>query len=168
MAAKKAKLSPVHQHWHFVGILGTGMRAMARYAMERGVRVTGSDMRPAPVMEELTRRGALVQLGHDKTLLAGTADLVVASQAIREDNPELVQARSMGVETVRYPEMLGRLMDEQPGVAVAGSHGKSTTSSLIAYVLHRLGMDPSYLIGAEVPQLGNCGAHCAPVTAGVL
>ncbi len=147
------------EHWHFIGILGTGMSSMAGYAAERGARITGSDIRPAPVMQSLTRRGVQVNLGHEGRGLDNGTNLVIISQAIGEDNPELARARSLGLEVVRYPELLGRLMEAQKGVAVAGTHGKSTTSAIIAYVMQQGGLDPSYLIGADVPQLGG-GAHC--------
>jgi len=147
------------QHWHLIGILGTGMQALARYASERGVRVTGSDVRPTPAMRELMRRGIHVRLGQDSRGFNPTPDLVVVSQAIGEDNFELREARRLGLELVTYPELLGRFMEEQPGVAVAGVHGKSTTAAMIAYVFHRAGADPSYLIGADIPQLGGSARY---------
>jgi UDP-N-acetylmuramate--alanine ligase len=146
------------QHWHFVGILGSGMQAMARYAAERGVSVTGSDVQPSPAAADLRRLGIQVQLSQDKANFDRATNLVVISQAIEESNRELVHARELGLEVVKYPELLGRLMDAQPGIAVAGAHGKSTTTAMIAYVLYRAGRDPSYLIGADVPQLGG-GSH---------
>jgi UDP-N-acetylmuramate--alanine ligase len=148
-----------NQHWHFVGILGTGMRAMARYASERGVHITGSDVQRSPAMEELVRRGINVQLTQDRAHFDAATNRVVISQAITEDNPELIHAHRLGIEVVKYPELLGELMDYQPGIAVAGSHGKSTTSAMTAYVMHAGGRDPSYLIGADVPQLDG-GSHC--------
>ena len=148
-----------NEHWHFVGILGTGMRAMARYASERGVRITGSDVQPSPALEDLTRLGINVELSQDDAHFGAGTNLVVASQAISENNPELKHAHRLGIEVVKYPELLGELMDRQPGIAVAGSHGKSTTSAMAAYVMHAGGRDPSYLIGADVPQLDG-GSHC--------
>jgi len=158
MARRAKKWDPSGQHWHLIGILGAGMQGLARYAVQRGVRVTGSDLQPSPAMKGLVRLGVNVRLTQDSHGIEAATDLVVASQAIREDNPEYQAARKLGIETVRYPEVLGRLMDAQPGVAVAGMHGKSTTTSLIAYVMQRAGGDPSYLVGADIPQLGG-GAH---------
>ncbi|MDP6439924.1 MAG: UDP-N-acetylmuramate--L-alanine ligase [Candidatus Brocadiia bacterium] len=156
-----SRLDECKSHWHFIGILGSGMQALARYAIERGARVTGSDLQPSPALDDLTRRGAVIQLNHENTILSSSADLVVFSQAIAEDNPELASARRMGVEAIRYPELLGNLMERQPGIAVAGSHGKSTTAGMVAYVLRRVGMDPSYVIGADVPQLGGASRYGA-------
>jgi len=146
------------QHWHLVGILGSGMQALACYAAERGIRVSGSDIQGNPALKELMRRGISVRLQQEQARLEPVPDLVVASQAIPDENPELVAARALGVEVLRYPEVLGRLVEAQKSVAVAGVHGKSTTAALVAYILTRAGADPSFLVGAEVPQLGGC-AH---------
>lgn len=148
-----------NEHWHFVGILGTGMRALARYASERGVHITGSDVERSPALEDLMKRGINVQLDQTKGHCDAATNRVIISQAISEDNPELLKAQQMGVEVVKYPELLGELMDLQPGIAVAGSHGKSTTSAMVAYVMQEADRDPSYLIGADVPQLEG-GSHC--------
>ena len=146
------------QHWHFVGILGTGMQALARYASERGALITGSDLNPSPALDDLANRGIQVKLSQDRAHFGHDTNRVVISQAIDEDNPEIIEAQRLGIEVVKYPELLGELMDTQPGIAVAGSHGKSTTASMIAYAMQRAGRDPSYLIGADVPQLGG-GSH---------
>ncbi len=156
---KQANSDFANEHWHFVGILGTGMRALARYASERGVHITGSDVERSPALEELMKRGINVQLDQTTGHFDDATNRVVISQAISEDNPELIQAQQMGIEVVKYPELLGELMERQPGIAVAGSHGKSTTSAMIAYVMQEAGRDPSYLIGANVPQLDG-GSHC--------
>lgn len=154
--SKKRHLSG--EHWHFIGILGTGMSSMATYAADCGARITGSDVRPAPTVKVLSQRGIQVSLQQEGRGLDRDTNLVVISQAIAEDNPELLQARRLGLEVVRYPELLGLLMERKKGIAVAGTHGKSTTSAMIAYVMRRAGLDPSYMIGADVPQLGG-GSH---------
>lgn len=154
----KAKLNLSGQHWHFVGILGTGMRHLAAYSAECGARVTGSDLRSGPEMKDLVEQGINVRLRQDGSCLDRSVDLVVISQAISDDNRELMEARRLGLEVVRYPELLGLLMDVKTGVAVTGSHGKSTTAAAIAYMMRGGGLDPSFIIGAEVPQLGGC-AH---------
>ncbi|MHC4787785.1 MAG: UDP-N-acetylmuramate--L-alanine ligase [Planctomycetota bacterium] len=140
---------------HFIGILGTGMRAMAAYAAGRGARVTGSDLQATPAADALCRLGIRLDLQQEGRTLQKDTDLVVISQAIADENPELVRARRLGLEVVRYPELLGMLMQGQKGIAVAGTHGKSTTSSIIAYVMRRAGLDPSFMIGADIPQLGG-------------
>ncbi len=158
----EAKLRTVQfndQHWHFVGILGTGMRALARYACERGASITGSDVQASPSLKELTSRGIKVHLDQKDSHFAPDTNRVVVSQAIEAENPELTEAHRMGIEVVKYPQLLGELMDSQPGLAIAGSHGKSTTSSMTAFIMQKCGLDPSYLIGADVPQLGG-GSHC--------
>ncbi|MFO8006409.1 MAG: UDP-N-acetylmuramate--L-alanine ligase [Candidatus Brocadiia bacterium] len=156
--SRARKLDLSREHWHFIGILGTGMRSMASYAAECGARITGSDVRPSPAMKALAGQGIRVSLGQEGESLSRKTDLVVISQAIDDDNPELIRARRMGLEIIRYPELLGRLMEYQDGIAVAGTHGKSTTCAIMAYTLQQAGLDPSYMIGADVPQLGG-GSH---------
>jgi UDP-N-acetylmuramate--alanine ligase len=147
------------EHWHFIGILGSGMQSMAAYAAECGARITGSDLRPGPGLTELSQKGIKISLRQDGNQLNRDTNLVIISQAIGDDNPELVLARRLGLQVLRYPEMLGLLMEQKKGIAVSGTHGKSTTTSMIAYVMRRGGLDPSFLIGADVPQLGG-GSHC--------
>ncbi len=155
MAQANSNTDLSDQQWHFIGILGTGMRSLAGYAVERGVRVSGSDLQACPGLEDLVSRGINVRLSQDATRFDNGVNLVVVSPAVPDDNPELVAALEAGLEVVKLPEVLGRLMDDQPGVAVTGSHGKSTTTALIAYIMQQGGLDPSYLIGAEVPQLAG-------------
>ena len=155
---QRKKLDLSDERWHFIGILGTGMRSMATYAAECGARITGSDVSTGSGAEALVKRGIEVNLRQEGRHLARDTSLVVVSQAISEDNPELVRARHMGLEVVRYPELLGNLMGFQKGIAVSGTHGKSTTSSITAFVMRQGGLDPSFLIGADVPQLGG-GSH---------
>ncbi|MHC4591083.1 MAG: UDP-N-acetylmuramate--L-alanine ligase [Planctomycetota bacterium] len=155
---RSRKLDLSNEHWHFIGILGTGMRSMATYAAECGARITGSDISFAPAAETLSQRGIRVSFQQEGRELDRDTNLVVISQAIADDNPELVQARRMGLEVVRYPELLGLLMESKKGIAIAGTHGKSTTSAIVAYILRQAGLDPSIMIGADVPQLGG-GSH---------
>lgn len=147
------------QHWHFVGILGTGMRGLAIFASECGAKVSGSDVRPPREGRELIERGISVRVGQHRPRLTGDIDLVVASHAIEDDNPELRAARKRELEVLRYPELVGRLMEHKEGLAVAGSHGKSTTASTAAFLMSKAGRSPSFLIGAEIPQLGG-SARC--------
>jgi UDP-N-acetylmuramate--alanine ligase len=106
-------------------------------------------------MGELVSSGAVVFIGHDAVQLPDETDLVVASAAIPDSNPELVLARSRGMRVIRYAEMIGMLMDDAAGVAIAGTHGKSTTTAMTAYLFRRAGLDPSFVVGARSEQLGG-------------
>ena len=140
---------------HLIGIGGAGMRALAQMLLARGAAVSGSDLAIGLAVERLQQRGAAVHVGQQASNLPADCDLVVHSAAIHEQNPELVAARERGIETVKYSQMLGRLMSERVGVAVAGTHGKSTTSAMVSYALRRAGLDPSFVVGAIVEQLGG-------------
>ncbi|MCD6416097.1 MAG: UDP-N-acetylmuramate--L-alanine ligase [Planctomycetes bacterium] len=157
--SRSKKLGFSGEKWHFIGILGSGMRSLARYAVQSGASVSGSDLQRCPAMKELQELGVSISLEQDGRGLDAGVDLVIASQAIPEDNRELRRARQLGLEVVCYPEMLGRLMEHKVGIGVAGTHGKSTTASIISFTLRQGGLDPSFLIGADVPQLGG-GAQC--------
>ena len=140
---------------HLIGIGGAGMRALAKMLLERGARVSGSDRAEGGAVDRLRRRGATVHVGQCAENLPEACDLVVHSAAIHDQNPELLAARQRGVEVVKYSRMLGRLMAERVGIAVAGTHGKSTTTAMVAYALAEAGCDPSFIVGATVPQLGG-------------
>ncbi|MFW6132770.1 MAG: UDP-N-acetylmuramate--L-alanine ligase [Planctomycetota bacterium] len=143
---------------HMIGIGGCGMRAVAEMLLGRGAVVSGSDRAGAAALDRLADRGARIAVGQRDGNIPDGCELVVHSAAIHEQNPELLVARDRGLEVIKYSEMLGRLMDRHVGLAVAGTHGKSTTSAMVAYALHAAGADPSYIIGATVPQLGGpCG-----------
>jgi UDP-N-acetylmuramate--alanine ligase len=140
---------------HLIGIGGSGMRALAKMLLERGAVVSGSDRSPGGTVERLKQQGATVKVGQCAENLPESCDVVVRSAAIHDQNPELVAARQRGVEILKYSQMLGRLMAEGVGVAVAGTHGKSTTTAMVAYALRKAGADPSFVVGATVPQLGG-------------
>lgn len=144
---------------HFIGVLGSGMRKLAKYAADCGADVSGSDVRHAPQVKELEQKGIDITIGQEHSRLDPDINMVIASQAIKCSNPELKRARRMGLEVLKYPEFLGLLMDDHRGVAVAGTHGKSTTSSIMSYLMSEGGLDPSFIIGAQVPQLGG-GSRC--------
>ncbi|HAU37150.1 MAG TPA: UDP-N-acetylmuramate--L-alanine ligase [Phycisphaerales bacterium] len=140
---------------HLIGVAGAGMRALARMLLDYGASVSGSDMSASGTLDRLVADGAKIGVGQKPENIPPDCELVVFSVAIHPQNPELVAARERGLEVVKYSEMLGRLMGERTGVAVSGTHGKSTTTAMVAYVLTTAGMDPSYVVGATVEQLGG-------------
>lgn len=134
------------KHIHFIGIGGYGMSALARVLLRLGYTVSGSDMKTGYITEKLQAEGATVFDGHDESYLAG-AELVVYSTAIPEDNPELAAARKRGIPLWHRSEMLARFINDRFGIAIAGAHGKTTTTSMTALVLTRGGLDPTAFIG---------------------
>ncbi len=138
---------------HFIGIGGSGLSAIARLLLESGYTVTGSDRTLSPLAADLQKLGALVHIGHAAAHIAG-ADWVVRSSAIPDDNPEVAAARGAGIPVYKRADFLGRLMQDKIGVAVAGTHGKTTTTAMLAWVLTRLGADPSFIVGGVVSNLG--------------
>ncbi len=135
---------------HFIGIGGIGMSGLAKIAAARGDQVSGSDQSACEFP------GAAV--GHAAANVPPGVDLVVRSAAVKDDNPEVVEARARNLPVVKYAEMLGRLTREKPTIAVSGCHGKTTTTSMITYALHRAGFDPSYVCGGMISQLGSNAA----------
>ncbi|WOH20361.1 UDP-N-acetylmuramate--L-alanine ligase [Paenarthrobacter sp. GOM3] len=145
---------------HFIGIGGVGMSAVARIMVARGVPVSGTDAKDLPVMHDLSAAGARIAVGYDAGNL-GDAQTIVAGSAIRADNPELAAARAAGLPVLHRSEALAATMAGHRVVTVAGTHGKSTTTSMIAVLLKEAGLDPSFAIGANVPALGVNAAHGA-------
>jgi UDP-N-acetylmuramate--alanine ligase len=137
----------------FVGIGGAGMSALALVAKEWGAEVSGSDRARSSYVDRLEAAGIAVAVGHDASNVPDGAEVIVSS-AIVPDNPEVSRARG----TKKRAELLAELVDLRPSIVVAGAHGKTTTSGMIAFVLERLGRDPAYLIGGEIPQLGGNAA----------
>lgn len=138
---------------HFIGIGGSGLSAIARLLAESGYSVTGSDRDLSPMAADLRKLGVVVHIGHDDAHVQG-ADWVVRSSAIPDDNPEVIAARAAGIPVYKRADFLGRLMEDKIGVAVAGTHGKTTTTAMLAWALHRLGADPSFIVGGVVSNLG--------------
>ncbi|WP_433876674.1 UDP-N-acetylmuramate--L-alanine ligase [Sinomonas atrocyanea] len=138
---------------HFVGIGGVGMSAVARVMIARGVPVSGSDAKDLPVMADLAGLGARVAVGYGAENV-GDAETVVAGSAIRPDNPELLAARARGLRILHRSEALAAAMAGSRVVAVAGTHGKTTTTSMTTWMLRGAGLDPSFAIGANIPALG--------------
>ncbi|MDI6906491.1 MAG: UDP-N-acetylmuramate--L-alanine ligase [Thermoanaerobacterales bacterium] len=144
----------IPQRVHFVGIGGVGMSAIARVLLDFGTKVSGSDLKKSPTTDRLQALGARVYYGHAPENL-GEAELVVISAAVRPDNPEVVAARRRGLPVVPRAEMLARLMRRQRGIAIAGAHGKTTTTAMVAHLLLRTGFDPTILIGGDSRDLGE-------------
>jgi UDP-N-acetylmuramate--alanine ligase len=142
---------------HFVGIGGAGLSGIARIMMERGIVVSGSDGIDSPILEALRQAGARVSVGHHAAQL-GDADTLVVSTAIREDNPEVAEADRRGLRILPRSAGLAAVMRGRRVVAVAGTHGKTTTTGLLTVALRAAGADPAYAIGSDLPQLGTNAA----------
>jgi UDP-N-acetylmuramate--alanine ligase len=134
------------------------MSAIGRILLSWGVEVSGSDLRATAVTDALQDLGARVAIGPHAAQNVGDAELVVTTSAATAENPELIEAKSRGVAVIKRAEMVGRLMQGKIGAGIAGCHGKSTTSGLVAYILVKTNKDPSYLIGADVADLGTNAA----------
>jgi UDP-N-acetylmuramate--alanine ligase len=143
-----------YQHIHFVGIGGVGMSGIAEVLLTLGYRVTGSDARRGEAVERLERLGAKVYLGHAAAHVEG-AHVVVYSSAVARDNVEVTAARQRGVPVIARAEMLAELMRLKYGIAIAGTHGKTTTTSMVAAVLGAGGFDPTVVVGGRVHGLGT-------------
>ena len=142
-----------YQHIHFVGIGGVGMSGIAEVLLTLGYRVTGSDARRSETVERLERLGAKVYLGHEAAHVEG-AHVVVFSSAVARDNLEVHAARQRGIPVIGRAEMLAELMRLKYGIAIAGTHGKTTTTSMVAAVLGAGGLDPTVVVGGRVHGLG--------------
>jgi UDP-N-acetylmuramate--alanine ligase len=148
---------------HLIGIGGAGLSAIATVLLQQGYTVSGSDRQASGATGRLSRLGATVFTGHRAENIAADLDTVVISSAIPADNPEIVAARQRGIPVVKRAEWLGQMMAGRFGIAVAGSHGKTTTTAILAFVLHRLGQAPTYIVGGYVPQLAtNAAAGSGP------
>lgn len=143
---------------HFVGIGGVGMSGIAEVLLSQGFEVRGSDQREGESVVRLRGLGAQIFIGHDASQVEG-ADVLVRSTAVSEDNPEVVAARQLQIPVIRRAEMLAELMRLKDGVAVAGSHGKTTTTSMVGRVLQHAGLDPTLVIGGRVDSLGGSNAR---------
>jgi UDP-N-acetylmuramate--alanine ligase len=139
--------------YHIVGIAGAGMSAIANILLDQGQQVQGSDAQRNTLTAQLEQRGALVRQGHAAEHVAG-ADAVVATSAVKDDHVELQAARAAGIPVLRRADLWRQWSAEREIVAVAGTHGKTTTTALIALALTRAGRDPGFLVGGEVPDLG--------------
>lgn len=146
------------QHLHFTGIGGIGMSGIAEILLQLGFAISGSDLKLSPVTERLARLGARIYEGHDPAHVAGARALVVSS-AVPPDNPEVLEARRLQIPVITRGEMLAELMRLKYGIAVAGSHGKTTTTSMLAAILERAGLDPTVVVGGRLQAFGGASAR---------
>src|SRR5208282_5974977 len=146
------------QHLHFVGIGGIGMSGIAEVLLNLGYEISGSDLRLSPTTERLAALGAKVYEGHAAANVAGARALVVSS-AVDEQNPELLEARRLQIPIIPRGELLAELMRLKYGIAVAGSHGKTTTTSMTATILNSAGLDPTVVVGGRVATMGGSNAR---------
>ena len=154
---------PEHAYAHFIGAGGAGMSGIALVLAARGAKVTGSDLKESRYSRALENAGVPVAIGHAVENL-GTPEIVVVSSAIPETNPELAEARRLGIPVWPRARMLAHLAEDRTTIAVAGTHGKTSTSSMMATMLARMGLDPTFLIGGEVDgfdtnAVAGSGAH---------
>ena len=160
------------QHWtspyaarriHLIGIGGCGMSSLGGVLLRCGAIVSGSDLAQFAAAPRLEEMGALIRLGQAPINVPSDCDLVVYSAAISDDNPERIEAARRGIQCVKYAEMLGEVMRLRTGIAVAGTHGKSTTTAMTAYILRAAKADPTFVVGAHVDQLdGGSGVGDGP------
>jgi UDP-N-acetylmuramate--alanine ligase len=142
------------QRIHFVGIGGIGMSGIAEVLINLGYKISGSDLKSSAVTQRLATLGATISEGHRAENVSG-AEVVVASSAVSSDNPEIVEARSLHIPVIQRAEMLAELMRLKYGIAIAGMHGKTTTTSMVAAVLAAGGLDPTVVVGGRVDAMGS-------------
>jgi UDP-N-acetylmuramate--alanine ligase len=146
------------QHLHFAGIGGIGMSGIAEVLLNLGYTISGSDLKLSPTTERLSQLGARIYEGHNAENVAGAKALVVSS-AVEESNPEVQEARRLQIPVIPRGELLAELMRLKYGIAVAGSHGKTTTTSMIATILSHAGVDPTVVVGGKVAAMGGTNAR---------
>lgn len=142
-------------HIYLIGIGGVGMGAIAMLLKNRGCNVTGSDVYANVVTNSLSNVGVEVDFQQDGGKIDNTVDLVVVSAAIQDDNGDFLRSKELGIKIVKYSELLGMLMNGKNGIAVSGTHGKTTTSAMISFVLKSAGLDPECVVGGELSALNN-------------
>ena len=142
------------QHVHFIGIGGIGMSGIAEILLHLGMKVSGSDLRRGPVTDRLASLGAMIYEGHEASHV-GEATVVVTSSAVSPLNPEVLEAQTHKIPVIQRAEMLAELMRLKYGIAIAGMHGKTTTTSMVASVLTAGGLDPTVVVGGRVDALGS-------------
>src|SRR5712675_2053997 len=146
------------QHLHFVGIGGIGMSGIAEVLLNLGYEISGSDLKLSATTERLAKLGARITEGHTPANVAG-ATAVVVSSAVDANNPEVQEARRLKIPVIPRGELLAELMRLKYGIAVAGSHGKTTTTSIVATILNYAGLDPTVVVGGKVATMGGANAR---------
>ncbi len=146
-----------HRRIHLIGVGGAGLSAIATVLLEQGYSISGSDLQASPITKRLERLGATVHIGHAAGNL-GNAELVVVSSAVPNSNPEVIEAHRRGTPVVKRAKWLGQMMANKRGVAVAGTHGKTTTTAMISLILRDAGLDPTFIVGGDISQLGTGAA----------
>jgi len=144
----------MRERLHLVGIGGIGMSALARILLAREIGVSGSDAQGSEITADLARRGATISIGHHAEVVEG-ASRVVRSDAVHDDNPELVKARSLGIPVIRRSQLLAELMQAHRGIAISGTHGKTTVTAMVGAVLVAAGLDPTVVVGGVYGPLGG-------------
>ncbi|HRJ76507.1 MAG TPA: Mur ligase domain-containing protein, partial [Anaerolineales bacterium] len=142
---------------HFIGIGGSGLSAIALLLKESGYEVTGSDQTPSQFALDLQNQGVTVYIGHHPRNI-GNAEIVIMSSAVKADNPEVEAAKKAGIPVYKRSDFLGQLMEKKTGIAVAGTHGKTTTTAMIAWMLYAMKRDPSFIVGSTLNNL-KVNAH---------
>jgi len=136
----------MNKHYHLIGIGGIGMSGIAQLLLRQGFKVSGSDLKENEITGRLKKLGADIFIGHNPLNIKG-ADLIVYSSAIREENPEMKAAKRQSIPLIKRAEALARLMKDETVITVSGSHGKTTTASLLAYLLLEAGFSPTLAVG---------------------
>src|ERR1035437_808833 len=140
---------------HLIGIGGIGVSALAQYYLSKGHQVSGSDLVASEITDFLKNKNIKTIIGNSEENIKQDLDLIVYSPAVKKDNPELKKAKELGIKTQSYPEALGELTKEFYTIAIAGSHGKSTTTAMIALVLVKAGLDPTVIVGTKLKEFGE-------------
>jgi UDP-N-acetylmuramate--alanine ligase len=140
---------------HFIGIGGIGTSALAQYYLAKGAKVSGSDLVSSEITDFLKNKGIKISIGHKKEHIKKDLDLVIYSPAVNKNNPELKQAKKLGIKCLSYPEALGELTKEHFTIAVCGTHGKSTTTAMISLILIKAGLNPTVILGTKLKEFGN-------------
>ena len=139
---------------HFIGIGGIGVSAMARYYINQGWQVSGSDIKSSEITDDLKKLGVKIEIGA-ANLSEIMPDMVVYSPAVKQDNSELAVARELGIKAISYPQALGELSKKYKTIAIAGAHGKSTTTAMVALMMIKAKLDPTVIVGTKVREFGN-------------